>query len=190
MRGLDYYSHTAFEITSSQLGAQATVCGGGRYDGLVEQLGGAPTPAIGWALGMERLALLVAQVEGAAASAPEIYVVSRGEKAEAEALGLARQLRLQGRAVELDLSAAAFGKQLKRADRSGAAWAVLIGDSEAEQGEVILKALRGPVAAADLSPSAAPAASAVSPALAASAPDQELVAERRLPQQELLRQFA
>ena len=178
VRGLDYYSHTAFEITSSQLGAQATVCGGGRYDGLVEQLGGAPTQAIGWALGMERLVLLLAQVEGAAAPAPEIYVVSRGDKAEAEALGLARQLRLQGRAVELDLSAAAFGKQLKRADRSGAAWAVLIGDSEAEQGEVILKALRGPATAAD------------QPASAASTPDQEPVAERRLPQQELLRQFA
>ena len=178
VRGLDYYSHTAFEITSDQLGAQATVCGGGRYDGLVEQLGGAPTPAIGWALGMERLVLLLAQVEGAAAPAPEIYVVSRGDKAEAEALGLARQLRLQGRAVELDLSAAAFGKQLKRADRSGAAWAVLIGDSEAEQGEVILKALRGPATAAD------------QPASAASTPDQEPVAERRLPQQELLRQFA
>jgi histidyl-tRNA synthetase len=168
VRGLDYYSHTAFEITSSQLGAQATVCGGGRYDGLVEQLGGAPTPAIGWALGLERLVLLLAQVEGAvAAPAPEIYVVSRGVRAEAEALGLARQLRLQGRAVELDLSAAAFGKQLKRADRSGAAWAVLIGDSEAEQGEVILKALRDAVSTAE------PSAS-----------------EQRMPQQELLRQFA
>jgi len=170
VRGLDYYSHTAFEITSSQLGAQATVCGGGRYDGLVDQLGGPPTPAIGWALGMERLVLLLAQLEGAAAAAgPEIYVVSRGERAEAEALGLARQLRLQGRAVELDLSGAAFGKQLKRADRSGAAWAVLIGDSEAEQGEVILKALRDPAL----------------PVGAAAA-----CGERRLPQPELLRQFA
>ena len=191
MRGLDYYSHTAFEITSSQLGAQATVCGGGRYDGLVEQLGGAPTQAIGWALGMERLVLLLAQVEGAAAPVPEIYVVSRGEQAEAEALGLARQLRLQGRAVELDLSAAAFGKQLKRADRSGAAWAVLIGDSEAEQGEVILKALRGPATAADQRASAAAAADQPASAVtAASVPEQEPVAERRLPQQELLRQFA
>jgi histidyl-tRNA synthetase len=164
VRGLDYYSHTAFEITSSQLGAQATVCGGGRYDGLVEQLGGAPTAAIGWALGLERLVLLLGQQQGAVATpAPELYVVSRGEQAEAAALGLARQLRLQGRAVELDLSGAAFGKQLKRADRSGAAWAVLIGDSEAEQGTAILKPLRGEPAAA---------------------------AEQPLPQQELLRQFA
>ena len=162
VRGLDYYSHTAFEITSSQLGAQATVCGGGRYDGLVEQLGGPPTPAIGWALGLERLVLLLSKTEAPSMAAPEVYVVSRGDRAEAEALGLARQLRLQGRVVELDLSGAAFGKQLKRADRSGAPWAVLIGDSEAEQGEVILKALRGPADAAD----------------------------QRLLRQELLRQFA
>ena len=142
VRGLDYYSHTAFEITSSQLGAQATVCGGGRYDGLVEQLGGAPTACIGWALGMERLVMLLAQAEAApAAAGPELYVVSRGAQAEALALQLAVQLRRQGRPVELDLSGAAFGKQFKRADRSGAAWAVVIGDSEAEEGVVILKNL-------------------------------------------------
>ncbi|MFM7674436.1 MAG: histidine--tRNA ligase [Synechococcus sp.] len=166
VRGLDYYSHTAFEITSSQLGAQATVCGGGRYDGLVEQLGGSATAAIGWALGMERLVLLLSQQPGAAQrSVPEIYLVSRGDRAEADALALARELRRTGRVVELDLSAAAFGKQLKRADRSGAAWAVLIGDSEAEQGTAILKDLR---------------------AVEVQAP----VGEERLPQQDLLRRFA
>ena len=150
VRGLDYYSHTAFEITSSQLGAQATVCGGGRYDGLVEQLGGPPTAAIGWALGLERLVLLLAQAQEAPqAQPPQIYVVSRGEQAEPQALLLARQLRQAGLAVELDLTAAAFAKQLKRADRSGAAWAVLIGDSEAEQGQVILKPLRGEPPAGD-----------------------------------------
>jgi histidyl-tRNA synthetase len=143
VRGLDYYSHTAFEITSTQLGAQATVCGGGRYDGLVEQLGGPATAAIGWALGMERLAILLAQVESAPAVAPELYVVSRGEQAEPLALQLARQLRLAGHAVELDLTGAAFGKQFKRADRAGARWAVVIGDSEAEAGVVLLKDLRG-----------------------------------------------
>ncbi len=150
VRGLDYYSHTAFEITSSQLGAQATVCGGGRYDGLVEQLGGPATPAIGWALGMERLVLLLEQLDSQrSAPAPELYVVSRGAAAEPLALRLARELRLAGRAVELDLSAAAFGKQLKRADRSGAPWALVIGDGEAEQDQVILKRLRAP---AGLSP--------------------------------------
>jgi histidyl-tRNA synthetase len=145
VRGLDYYSHTAFEITSNQLGAQATVCGGGRYDGLVEQLGGPPTSAIGWALGMERLVLLLAQARDQAAAqpaAPEIYVVSRGELAEAQALQLAVQLRRRGRRVELDQSGAAFAKQFKRADRSGATWALVLGESEAEQGQVLLKPLR------------------------------------------------
>ncbi|MFN9621168.1 MAG: histidine--tRNA ligase [Synechococcaceae cyanobacterium] len=143
VRGLDYYSHTAFEITSSQLGAQATVCGGGRYDGLVGQLGGPPTPAFGWALGMERLVLLVAAIGSASAVAgPDLYVVSRGEAAEAQALALARQWRHAGLAVELDLSGAAFAKQFKRADRSGARWAAVIGESEASEGVVVLKDLR------------------------------------------------
>ncbi len=145
VRGLDYYSHTAFEITSTQLGAQATVCGGGRYDGLVEQLGGASTPAIGWALGMERLVLLLEQVAGEAAvgPAPDVYLVNRGEAAEPAALTLARNLRRAGLSVELDSSGAAFGKQFKRADRSGAAWAAVLGDGEVEQGVVRLKPLRG-----------------------------------------------
>ena len=145
VRGLDYYSHTAFEITSTQLGAQATVCGGGRYDGLVEQLGGAATPAIGWALGMERLVLLLSQADAGAAAlpAPDVYLVNRGEAAEPAALALARNLRCAGLSVELDSSGAAFGKQFKRADRSGAAWAVVLGDGELEQGVVRLKPLRG-----------------------------------------------
>ena len=152
VRGLDYYGHTAFEITSDQLGAQATVCGGGRYDGLVEQLGGPATPAIGWALGMERLLLVLeaaakADPNGVAARLtaqlpPIVYLVNRGEVAEAAALGLARNLRLVGVAVELDNSGAAFGKQFKRADRCGAPWALVIGDQEAEQGCVRLKALQ------------------------------------------------
>ena len=152
VRGLDYYSHTAFEITSDQLGAQATICGGGRYDGLVEQLGGPATPAIGWALGMERLLLVLeaaakADVDGAAALLtaqlpPTVYLVNRGEAAETAALNLARQLRQVGLAVELDCSGAAFGKQFKRADRCGAPWALVIGDQEAEQSCVRLKSLR------------------------------------------------
>ena len=142
VRGLDYYSHTAFEITSSELGAQATVCGGGRYDGLVEQLGGPPTPAIGWALGMERLVLLLSQGPDAVAVAPDLYVVNRGTLAEAQALSLARRLRQAGLSVELDSSGAAFGKQFKRADRSGANWAGVLGDAEAERGVVLLKPLR------------------------------------------------
>jgi histidyl-tRNA synthetase len=154
VRGLDYYSHTAFEITSSQLGAQATVCGGGRYNSLVEQLGGAPTPAIGWALGVERLVMLLALAGESHDAAPDIYVVSRGSLAEAQALVLARQLRRSGRSVELDLSGSAFGKQLKRADRSGARWAVVIGEDEARLGQVIVKNLQEqteqPLAASEL----------------------------------------
>lgn len=156
VRGLDYYAHTAFEITSDQLGAQATVCGGGRYDGLVEQLGGPPTAAIGWAIGLERLIVLLerAGAAGAAVAVPAVYVVSRGPLAEAMALDLAMQLRRRGQAAELDLSGAAFSRQLKRADRSGAPWAVVIGESEAEQGVVLLKDLLGGGAEQRLSPPA------------------------------------
>ena len=151
VRGLDYYSDTAFEITSNQLGAQATVCGGGRYDGLISQLGGPQTPAIGWAIGMERLLLVLEAAaledpQGAAArltatALPEIYLVNRGVAAERVALALARELRAAGLQVELDASGSAFGKQFKRADRSGAAWALVLGDEEAERGEVRLKPL-------------------------------------------------
>ena len=145
VRGLDYYSHTAFEITSTQLGAQATVCGGGRYDGLLEQLGGPPTPATGWALGMERLMLLLAKGSPKAAhgSPPDLYVVNRGDAAESAALVLARNLRLQGLQVDLDASGAAFGKQFKRADRSGASWAAVLGEEEFASGVLKLKSLRG-----------------------------------------------
>lgn len=152
VRGLDYYCHTAFEITSDQLGAQATVCGGGRYDGLINQLGGAQTPAIGWAFGMERLMLLLesaadldphgAAAQLAAQASPLIYLVNRGVVAEPAALVLARNLRSAGLHVELDASGSAFAKQFKRADRSGAAWALVLGDREAEKGEVRLKSLK------------------------------------------------
>ncbi len=142
VRGLDYYSHTAFEITSSQLGAQATVCGGGRYDGLVEQLGGPATSAIGWALGMERLVLLLSQAkQNNLAAKPDIYIVNRGIEAESLALVLTRKLRSKGQIVEIDLSGSAFGKQLKRANRSGAELALLIGEDEAAQQQAIIKEL-------------------------------------------------
>jgi len=142
VRGLDYYTHTAFEIQSSDLGAQATVCGGGRYDGLVQELGGPVTPAVGWAIGLERLTLLLAQLQTVSASSPDLYVVSRGEAAEANALKLAQALRQQGISVDLDLSGSAFGKQFKRADRSGAAACLILGDDEAAQGTVQIKWLQ------------------------------------------------
>jgi histidyl-tRNA synthetase len=140
VRGLDYYTHTAFEIQSSDLGAQATVCGGGRYDGLVAQLGGPDTPAIGFGMGIERLIILLEQM-GRLSTVPEldIYLISKGEKAEYQSVQLANQLRAQGYSVELDLSASAFGKQFKRADRSGAVVGLILGDAEAEAGKARLK---------------------------------------------------
>jgi histidyl-tRNA synthetase len=139
VRGLDYYTHTAFEIKSADLGAQATVCGGGRYDGLVEELGGPETQAVGWAMGMERLVLLLQQLNSIPVNHPDLYLVSRGEVAEAQGLRLAQKLRSTGLMVELDLSGSAFGKQFKRADRSGAVACLVIGDAEATNNTVNLK---------------------------------------------------
>lgn len=139
VRGLDYYTHTAFEIQSADLGAQATVCGGGRYDGLVKELGGTDTPAVGWALGMERLIILLQQKQKAQKTQPDFYFVSKGEKAEAQALILTQQLRNLGFTVELDLSGSAFGKQFKRADRSEAHACLVLGEEEAQNNAINLK---------------------------------------------------
>ncbi len=139
VRGLDYYTHTAFEIKSNDLGAQATVCGGGRYDGLVKELGGPETQAVGWAIGMERLVLLLQQLDSSPINTPDLYIVSRGEMAEAQGLLLAQKLRSLGLGVELDLSGSAFGKQFKRADRSGAVACLVLGDAEAANHTVNLK---------------------------------------------------
>jgi histidyl-tRNA synthetase len=139
VRGLDYYTHTAFEIQSEDLGAQATVCGGGRYDGLTSQLGGPETPAVGWAIGLERLILLLQQLQPAPQATPDFYLISKGEKAEAQSLILAQKLRQAGFSVELDLSASAFGKQFKRADRSNSIACLVLGESEAETQTVKLK---------------------------------------------------
>lgn len=139
VRGLDYYTHTAFEIISDDLGSQATVCGGGRYDGLIEELGGSPTPAVGWAIGLERLIILLQQIQRLPRQALDFYVVSRGEVAEAQALILAQKLRQAGFSVELDLSGSAFKKQFARADRSGAVACLVLGDEEAQNQTVQLK---------------------------------------------------
>jgi histidyl-tRNA synthetase len=139
VRGLDYYSHTAFEIISDDLGAQATVCGGGRYDNLVSQLGGPETPAVGWAIGLERLIILLQQLDTLPQNPLDFYVVSRGEQAEENALVLAQKLRHAGFSAEVDLSGSAFGKQFKRGDRSGAAACLILGDEEAQNQTVQLK---------------------------------------------------
>lgn len=139
VRGLDYYTHTVFEIQSADLGAQATVGGGGRYDGLVTELGGADTPAVGWAIGMERLVILLQQLHSLPAANIDFYLISKGTQAEAQAVVLAQKLRQDGFTVELDLSGSAFGKQFKRADRSGAAACLILGDEEAANQTVQLK---------------------------------------------------
>jgi histidyl-tRNA synthetase len=139
VRGLDYYTYTAFEIISDDLGSQATVCAGGRYDGLVAQLGGSDTPAVGWGMGLERLIMLLQQKQVSTHKVLDFYVVSRGDKAEAQALILAQKLRQTGFSVELDLSGSAFKKQFARADRSGAVACLILGDEEAQNQTVQLK---------------------------------------------------
>lgn len=143
VRGLDYYTRTVFEWVSAALGAQATVCAGGRYDGLVEQLGGRATPAAGFALGMERLVeILVEQKSLACTGVPQLYLVLLGEVAQRRGALLAERLRDDGLFVECDAAGGSLKSQLRRADRSGAAYAVLIGDAELSAGLVSIKALR------------------------------------------------
>jgi histidyl-tRNA synthetase len=139
VRGLDYYTHTAFEFQMEDLGAQSTVCGGGRYDGLISELGGPETPAVGWAIGLERLVLMMQKQSQSLQSGVDIYCAARGVEAEAQALEIAQRLRQEGFAVEIDLSGSAFGKQLKRADRSGAPLGLILGDEEALNQTVQMK---------------------------------------------------
>lgn len=145
VRGLDYYSHTVFEWITSELGAQDAVCSGGRYDGLVAQLGGKLTPAIGWALGEERLVELLQVQNGPVPPVPpEVYFVIAGERAQAEGIGVAERLRdrLPALRLQMNCGGGSFRSQLKRADDSGAAWALILGDSEVENRVVGLKSLR------------------------------------------------
>jgi histidyl-tRNA synthetase len=147
VRGLDYYGRTVFEWVTTELGAQGTVCAGGRYDALVEQLGGKPTPAVGFAMGVERLVLLLEQ-RGAAATLPaavDVYVVAAGAAATREALVLAERLRdaRPGLRVQVNAGGGSFKSQMKRADRSGAALALVLGDDEVAAGVAGVKPLRG-----------------------------------------------
>jgi histidyl-tRNA synthetase len=145
VRGLDYYTRTVFEWTTDLLGAQGTVCAGGRYDGLVAQLGGTPTPAIGWAMGQERIILLL-EKQGLleAARKPQVYVVLVGGKAEVEGMKLAEQLRdaLPDLKLQVNAGGGNFKAQFKRADKSGAEIALVLGDDEVTRGVVSIKTLR------------------------------------------------
>jgi len=142
VRGLDYYNRTVFEWISDRLGAQGTLAGGGRYDGLFEQLGGKPTAACGFAIGVERVILLLRTGEGPAASVPDAYVVHAGEAAGKLARATAERLRDAGLDVIVNAGGGSIKAQMRRADASGARWAVIVGDEEASVNRVALKPLR------------------------------------------------
>jgi histidyl-tRNA synthetase len=145
VRGLDYYNLTVFEWITDALGAQGAVCAGGRYDGLVEKLGGRPTPAVGWAMGIERLVALYEACGGEPRiSAADIYIVAVGDAALGRGFEVAESLRdaLPAVQVELNLGGGNFRSQLKRADKSGAEYAVILGEDEVARGEAGLKPLR------------------------------------------------
>ncbi len=151
VRGLDYYSRTVFEWLTDRLGAQAAVCSGGRYDGLVEQLGGQPTPAIGWALGMERLVELVTD-RAPAAPAPHAYLVPLGEAAEIRSMALAEDLRnaVDGLRLTVHCGGGSVKSAMKKADKSGAAVALILGEEELARETVALKPLRSDTGQASL----------------------------------------
>lgn len=138
VRGLDYYCHTAFEFVSTQLGAQGTVLAGGRYDHLVEQLGGPSIPAVGWAGGIERL-LLLAQID--IPKPASIMMIPLDHEREKVAFQIAQELRKAGRVVEMTYSGS-LAKRLKRADRIGADWAILLGEDEIRSGQATVRHLR------------------------------------------------
>ena len=145
VRGLDYYNRTVFEWITDALGSQGAVCAGGRYDGLVEKLGGRPTPAIGWAMGVERLIGLFEASGGEAPNlGPDVYIVAVGDAALAKGFEVAEMLRddIENIRVELNLGGGSFKSQLKRADKSGATFAIVMGDDEVASERAGLKPLR------------------------------------------------
>ena len=144
VRGLDYYSHTVHEWITDELGAQGTVCAGGRYDGLVEIQGGKPWPGVGFAMGQERLIELMRLQSETTRTAPHVYLIMAGEDALKSGMKLAERLRTEVRdlRIQLNLGGGSFKSQFKRADRSGAALAFILGENEIQNGEVSVKHLR------------------------------------------------
>lgn len=148
VRGLDYYCKTVFEWVTDKLGAQGTVCGGGRYDGMIEELGGKPTPAVGWAMGVERMILLLQEMQQEPADLAQkidVYVVHMGVAANVTAMQLAEQLRsdIAGIRVLWHCGAGSLKNQMKKADRSGAKVALIVGDDELANAQVQVKPLHG-----------------------------------------------
>jgi histidyl-tRNA synthetase len=144
VRGLDYYSHAVFEWITDELGAQGTVCAGGRYDGLVEIQGGRPWPGVGFAMGQERLIELMRQQAEPESETPHVYLVMAGEGVLEGGLELAERLReaVPGLRIQSNLGGGSFKAQFKRADRSGAGLALVLGEDELEQGRATVKPLR------------------------------------------------
>jgi histidyl-tRNA synthetase len=144
VRGLDYYSKTVFEWVTTELGSQGTVCAGGRYDGLIEQLGGKPNHAVGFAMGMERLLALMETLNIPVASTVDVYLIRVGEQAEQQGTYFAEAIRNQidGIKLQVDCVGGSFKSQFKKADKSGATYALILGDDEVSRGEVSIKALR------------------------------------------------
>jgi histidyl-tRNA synthetase len=145
VRGLDYYSKTVFEWVTDELGSQGTVCAGGRYDGLIEQLGGKPNHAVGFAMGMERLLALMETLDNVQLASPvDVYMIRVGEKAEQEGMRFAEAIRneIPGLKLQVNCGGGSFKSQFKKADKSGAEFAIILGDDEVERGEVSVKPLR------------------------------------------------
>ena len=142
VRGLDYYNRTVFEWVTTKLGAQGTIAGGGRYDSLVERLGGEATPACGFGIGLERVFLLMQEYGVVANDAPDVYLVNVGELAEQAAFAMAERLRQAGLQVVLHAGGGSFKSQMKKADRSQARYAIILGDDEVNTQQVGLKPMR------------------------------------------------
>jgi histidyl-tRNA synthetase len=152
VRGLDYYTRTVFEWTTDALGSQSTVCAGGRYDGLVAQLGGTDTPGVGWAMGQERIVMLLQKQNLAPGPVtPQLFLVLVGEQTDIQGFKLAEQLRdaWPQLALQINLGGGSFKTQFKRADKSGAEFALVLGDDEVQRGVVAIKALRRELAQED-----------------------------------------
>jgi histidyl-tRNA synthetase len=139
VRGLDYYTRTAFEVLSSDLGAQSALLGGGRYDGLTKQLGGPEVPAFGWAIGLDRLAMVLQQIRGEAPFTPPALLIPLGDRAATEALKLARTLWAAGLAIQLETRGGALKKAMASANRMGIQTVLILGDGELDGGTVTVK---------------------------------------------------
>ena len=141
VRGLDYYTKTAFEFVTNKIGAQGTVCGGGRYDGLIEEIGGPSTPGVGWGMGKERILMTMEAcgVEIPEPAGTDVFIAFMGDKAKAFALTLMHELRLKGVAVQMDVMGRNFKNQFKFANRVGASKTVIIGENELETGKLQIK---------------------------------------------------